>query len=45
MSSQELQQPQVVGTVFDREINTHTLIGLGMIACIVAVIWLLRRNA
>ena len=37
--------PEVVGTVLDREVNSHTLIGLGMMACAVLVIWLLRRKA
>jgi hypothetical protein len=33
-----------VGTAFGREINTHTLIGIGLIACTLAVIWLIRRS-
>ena len=32
-----------VGTAFGREINTNTLIGLGIIATTLAVIWLIRR--
>ena len=32
-----------VGTAFGREVNTNTLIGLGLIACALAVIWLIRR--
>jgi hypothetical protein len=35
---------QDVGTAFGREINTHTLIGIGIIACTLAVIWLIRRT-
>jgi hypothetical protein len=34
-----------VGTAFGREVNTNTLIGLGLIACTLAVIWLIRRPA
>ncbi len=33
-----------VGTAFGREVNTHTLIGLGLIVCTLAVIWLIRRS-
>jgi hypothetical protein len=33
-----------VGTAFGREINTNTLLGLGLIACTLAVIWLIRRS-
>jgi hypothetical protein len=33
-----------IGTAFGREVNTHTLIGLGMIACALVVVWLIRRS-
>jgi len=33
-----------VGEAFGREVNTHTLIGLGLIACALVVIWLIRRS-
>jgi predicted branched-subunit amino acid permease len=33
-----------VGIAFGREVNTHTLIGLGMIACALFVVWLIRRS-
>jgi hypothetical protein len=45
MAASEIPPPEVVGTAFGREINTNTLIGLGLIACTLFVIWLIRRNA
>jgi hypothetical protein len=33
-----------IGTAFGREVNTHTLIGLGLMACVLAVVWLIRRS-
>ena len=30
-------------TPVDQEVNSHTLIGFGFIACILAAIWLIRR--
>jgi hypothetical protein len=33
-----------IGTAFGREVNTHTLIGLGMIACALLVVWLIRSS-
>jgi len=38
------EAPEVVGTVLDREVNSHTLIGLGMMACALLIVWLLRRT-
>jgi hypothetical protein len=35
---------QHVGTAFGREVNTNTLIGLGLIASVLAVVWLIRRS-
>jgi hypothetical protein len=34
-----------VGAAFGREVNTNTLIGLGLIAIALLVIWLIRRPA
>jgi hypothetical protein len=45
MAPTEIPAPEVVGTAFGREVNTNTLIGLGLIACTLFVIWLIRRNA
>lgn len=33
-----------VGEAFGREVNTNTLLGLGLIACVLAAIWLIRRS-
>lgn len=33
-----------IGTAFGREVNTNTLIGLGLIACVLVVVWLIRRS-
>jgi hypothetical protein len=44
MSATEIPD-EVVGTAFGREVTTHTLIGLGLIATTLFVIWLLRRKA
>ena len=43
MNAQEASE--VVNTVVTREVNSHTMIGLGIMACAVLVIWLLRRKA
>ncbi|HEY7225315.1 MAG TPA: hypothetical protein VH561_17210 [Micromonosporaceae bacterium] len=45
MDAIEMPPEEVVGTAFGRDITTHTLIGLGLIACTLFVIWLVRRNA
>ncbi len=45
IGAKEIPPPEVVGEAFGREVNTHTMIGLGLIACTLFVIWLLRRNA
>lgn len=45
MAATEIPAEEVVGTAFGREITTHTLIGLGLIATALFVIWLLRRSA
>lgn len=31
-------------TAVNQEVNSHTLIGFGFIACILAAIWLIRRT-
>ncbi len=45
MAANEIPTDEVWGTAFDREITSHTLIGLGLIATVLFVIWLLRRHA
>ena len=45
MAEHEVPANDVWGTAFDREITSHTLIGLGLIATALFVIWLLRRHA
>jgi hypothetical protein len=45
MAANEIPAPEVVGTAFGREVTSSTLIGLGLIATALVVIWLLRRNA
>ncbi len=45
MAASDIPPPEVVGTAFGREINTNTLIGLGLIVTTLFVIWLIRRSA
>ena len=45
MAASEIPAEEGVGTAFNREITSHTLIGLGLIATTLFVIWLIRRIA
>jgi hypothetical protein len=45
LAANEIPAEEVVGTAFGRDVTSHTLIGLGLIATTLFVIWLMRRKA